>query len=457
MRLVGRPPHSLAHRRRAHAWSCRRDELSGAAAEAEARAAAAEQQRAAAEAALAELQAGTAAQASALKSKYEPQLDELRQAAAAAAQGAEAAKRCVGGRGPVGWAAGCGLWQQVQRTALLHEGGPTTPAQPCLCPPAPCPRALQICRQYEQLKLRYESLELRAQQAAQQLAAATARAGEADALSARLEALQAEHATLRSELSAASGSRAGEVASLRATNASLKDELADLRSVNEVLREQLSRQPPPGSAAGGSASGAALAGGSQASLLLAQLSGVPASLGGELERAGSGGSLASSAAGLGSARQRTLSDAGAALLSPMDSLMSPLGDAGASGCACCPCHVTAGAHGCVPLLVRCQATYLTDTCACPAPSLPVPARTAASAQLSALAEKERELGAARQRAAGLEAELADLERECALRQAQEEVRAWLLLCWYQGAEGWAAVRMRAVPGAGGGVWSCMLC
>lgn len=74
----------------------RSDELSGAAAEAEARAAAAEQQRAAAEAALAEAQASSAAQASALTSKYEPQLEELRQAAAAAAQGADAAKRWVG-------------------------------------------------------------------------------------------------------------------------------------------------------------------------------------------------------------------------------------------------------------------------------------------------------------------------------------------------------------------------
>lgn len=46
---------------------------------------------------------------------------------------------------------------------------------------------------------------------------------------------------------------------------------------------------------------------------------------------------------------------------------------------------------------------------------------AATAQLSALGEKERELAAARQRANTLEAELADLERECALRQAQEQV------------------------------------
>jgi predicted nucleic acid-binding Zn-ribbon protein len=44
---------------------------------------------------------------------------------------------------------------------------------------------------------------------------------------------------------------------------------------------------------------------------------------------------------------------------------------------------------------------------------------AASAQLQALSEKERQLGAARQRASALEAEVADLERECALRQAQE--------------------------------------
>lgn len=40
-------------------------------------------------------------------------------------------------------------------------------------------------------------------------------------------------------------------------------------------------------------------------------------------------------------------------------------------------------------------------------------------QLSALAEKERELAAARQRASTLEAEVADLEQECVLRQAQE--------------------------------------
>ena len=50
-----------------------------------------------------------------------------------------------------------------------------------------------------------------------------------------------------------------------------------------------------------------------------------------------------------------------------------------------------------------------------------PARPAAASQLAALAEKEREAAAARQRAAGLEAELSDVERECALRQAQEQV------------------------------------
>lgn len=49
-----------------------------------------------------------------------------------------------------------------------------------------------------------------------------------------------------------------------------------------------------------------------------------------------------------------------------------------------------------------------------------PTSDTASAQLSALAERERELAAARQRAAALEAELADLERECSLRQAQEQ-------------------------------------
>ncbi len=52
-----------------------------------------------------------------------------------------------------------------------------------------------------------------------------------------------------------------------------------------------------------------------------------------------------------------------------------------------------------------------------------PAVCAATAQLSALGEKERELSVARQRANTLEAELADLERECALRQAQEQVGA----------------------------------
>lgn len=70
-----------------------REEMSAAVAEAEARAAAAEQQRGAAAAELAELKASMAAQASALTSKYEPQLEELRSAADQAAQGAEAAKR----------------------------------------------------------------------------------------------------------------------------------------------------------------------------------------------------------------------------------------------------------------------------------------------------------------------------------------------------------------------------
>lgn len=50
----------------------------------------------------------------------------------------------------------------------------------------------------------------------------------------------------------------------------------------------------------------------------------------------------------------------------------------------------------------------------------LPAGDAASAQLSALADRERELAAARQRAEALEAEVADLERECSLRQAQEQ-------------------------------------
>lgn len=67
--------------------------MQSAVAEAEARAASAEQQGAAAAAALAEVQAALAAQASSLTSKYEPQLEELRQAVDQAAQGAEAAKR----------------------------------------------------------------------------------------------------------------------------------------------------------------------------------------------------------------------------------------------------------------------------------------------------------------------------------------------------------------------------
>lgn len=69
--------------------------MQGAAAEAEARAAAAEQAQQAAARQLAELQASMAAQAAALTAKYEPQLAELRQAADAATQGAEAAKRWV--------------------------------------------------------------------------------------------------------------------------------------------------------------------------------------------------------------------------------------------------------------------------------------------------------------------------------------------------------------------------
>lgn len=70
--------------------------MQAAQAEAEARAASAEAQRAAAAQQLAELQASASAQAAALTSKYEPQLAELRQAADAATQGADAAKRCAG-------------------------------------------------------------------------------------------------------------------------------------------------------------------------------------------------------------------------------------------------------------------------------------------------------------------------------------------------------------------------
>ncbi len=176
------------------------------------------------------------------------------------------------------------------------------------------------CRQYEQLKLRYESLELRAQQAQQAAAAAAARAAEADSLAQRLERLQAEHAALRAASGAASDSQAGELSQLRAAHASLKDELTDLRAVNEVLREQLARQPSS-------------AGASNANLSLAALQQQPSfgavagmglgSAGGELERAVSNASLASSLAAL---QQRQASDAGG-LLSPMDSMLSPL-DAG---------------------------------------------------------------------------------------------------------------------------------
>lgn len=67
--------------------------MQGVAAEAEARAAAAEQARQAAAQQLAAVQASVAAQSAALTAKYEPELAELRQAADAATQGAEAAKR----------------------------------------------------------------------------------------------------------------------------------------------------------------------------------------------------------------------------------------------------------------------------------------------------------------------------------------------------------------------------
>lgn len=69
--------------------------MQGAAAEAEARAAAAEQAQQAAARQLAEVQASMAAQAAAFTAKYEPQLAELQQAADAATQSTEAAKRSV--------------------------------------------------------------------------------------------------------------------------------------------------------------------------------------------------------------------------------------------------------------------------------------------------------------------------------------------------------------------------
>ncbi|KAL4857882.1 UDP-glucuronosyltransferase 3A2 [Chlorella vulgaris] len=264
-----------------------REEYEGSQADAEARAAAAEQQCKAACQQLVELQASTAAQVQALTAKYEPQLAELRQAVDHANDGADAAKR-----------------------------------------------------QYEQLKLRYESLELRAQQAAQQLAAAAAQAVEAQGLHEQFERLQEEYAALRASSDAASGSRQGELAQLKATAASLRDEIADLRSVNEVLRQELARQPAPGFGPQGSSD------------LLQGLE----------ERSASG---ISSASLQPSSRQRTVSEQG-----------NGIGDV---------------------------------------PATP----DGAFMQLSALAEKERELAAARQRASTLEAEVADLEQECVLRQAQE--------------------------------------
>lgn len=213
-------------------------------------------------------------------------------------------------------------------------------------------------RAYEQLKLRYESLELRAQQAAAQLAAALQRAAEAEELQQRLGRLQAEHAALRASTEAATGSAAGELAGLRATVASLRDEMADLRSVNEVLRQQATRAAP--------ASGSL-----QHSLSVSLAGPAGGEAGGELERMPSAASLAGSAQPLGlTGRTRTSSDFGG------EGLLSPAASASAAD--------------------------------------------AASVQLSTLAEKERELVAARQHAAALEAELADVERECALRQAQEQ-------------------------------------
>lgn len=72
---------------------------------------------------------------------------------------------------------------------------------------------------------------------------------------------------------------------------------------------------------------------------------------------------------------------------------------------------------------------------------------AATAQLSALGEKERELAAARQRANTLEAELADLERECALRQAQEQVGHGNVGSGWVCHEGftWAGMAWRQTP------------
>lgn len=69
------------------------------------------------------------------------------------------------------------------------------------------------------------------------------------------------------------------------------------------------------------------------------------------------------------------------------------------------------------------------------------ARPAATSQLAALAEKEREVAAARQRTAGVEAELADLEQECALRQAQEKVGG------AAGGGGWAREAVAQEAGA----------
>ena len=186
-----------------------------------------------------------------------------------------------------------------------------------------CRQCAAACRQYEQLKLRYESLELRAQQAQQAAAAAAARAAEADSLAQRLERLQAEHAALRAASGAASDSQAGELSQLRAAHASLKDELADVRSVNEVLRAQLARQP---SSAGGSAANLSFATLQQQPTFGVAGAGL-GGLGGELERAVSNASLASSLAAL---QQRQASDAGG-MLSPVDSLLSPRDAGGCHG------------------------------------------------------------------------------------------------------------------------------
>lgn len=156
-------------------------------------------------------------------------------------------------------------------------------------------------------------------------------------------------------------------ASSDAASGSQQGELATLRAANAALKDEVTDLR------------------SLSDVLREQLARQPGSAGSSGLNLASGGSglpggfeleRDASLASLG-ARQLSQSDAGGAPLSPMDSLMSPVEAAGAQ----------------------------------------------AASQLSALAGKDRELAAARQRAAALEAELADLEQECALRQAQEKVRA----------------------------------